>query len=287
MRLPHPLRHVRHRRHRVGPPALGPGAVRADLAKRTGVDLLDVTDADIRAWFDAANVRVQFVDDYQVRAAGQPGAATPITQYPGSSGASSTRAGTVARGNGMTLDLGVVRDSTLNADERLHRGVDGGVPPDRAVRPRGPRVHDQHLPRRHDRRRGPHQLLPVRTCQVDRLNEHNATNAKGGETDGRTQGIGRIPPRSPTATSGCSPSCRRRTTSPTRTGATASPGRTSAVSAGRPSTTTASGGVGTQAKAATSTVETFGALPFTVYGRVDCSPVGYTQEEHARAPSRP
>jgi len=41
-----------------------------------------------------------------------------------------------------------------------------------------------------------------------------------------------------------------------------------------------SGGVEVpQAKTATASVETFGALPFTAYGRVDCSPVGYTQEE--------
>jgi hypothetical protein len=37
-------------------------------------------------------------------------------------------------------------------------------------------------------------------------------------------------------------------------------------------------------KAANFTVDTFGSMPFTVYGQVDCSPVGYSQsEQRARA----
>lgn len=99
-------------------PAWSLGMVRADLAKRTGVapnDSFRVTDADIASWFDVRGIRVQFVNDYQVRAAGQPGASTPITTYPSLLRGQMYAAGTVARGNGMTLDLGVVRDSTLNA----------------------------------------------------------------------------------------------------------------------------------------------------------------------------
>jgi len=39
-----------------------------------------------------------------------------------------------------------------------------------------------------------------------------------------------------------------------------------------------------QVKSETTDIDTFGALPFTVYAKVDCSPVGYTQEEQrARA----
>lgn len=98
-------------------PSWAKGVVRADLAKRTGVsDFMCVTDAQIAAWFDCRNLRVQFVDDWQVRATGYPGAATAITQYPGLVNMLLYAAGTVARGNGMTLDLGVVRDSTLNAE---------------------------------------------------------------------------------------------------------------------------------------------------------------------------
>lgn len=98
-------------------PAWAKGVVRADLAKRTGVsDFMCVPDSAIAQWFDCRNLRVQFVDDFQVRAAGQPGAATAITQYPSFVNGLLYAAGTVARGNGMTLDLGVVRDSTLNAE---------------------------------------------------------------------------------------------------------------------------------------------------------------------------
>jgi hypothetical protein len=98
-------------------PSWAKGAVRADLAKRTGVsDFMCVTDAQIGAWFDCRNIRAQFVDDFQVRATGQPGAATAITSYPSFSNFLIYAAGTVVRGNGMSLDLGVVRDSTLNAE---------------------------------------------------------------------------------------------------------------------------------------------------------------------------
>jgi hypothetical protein len=98
-------------------PAWAKGVVRADLAKRTGVsDFMAVPDSAIAQWFDVRNLRVQFVDDFQVRAAGQPGAATAITQYPSFVNGLLYAAGTVARGNGMSLDLGVVRDSTLNAE---------------------------------------------------------------------------------------------------------------------------------------------------------------------------
>lgn len=98
-------------------PSWAKGVVRADLAKRTGVsDYMCIPDSMIAQWFDCRNLRVQFVDDFQVRAAGQPGAATAITQYPSFVQGLLYAAGTVARGNGMTLDLGVVRDSTLNAE---------------------------------------------------------------------------------------------------------------------------------------------------------------------------
>lgn len=98
-------------------PEWAKGVVRADLAKRTGVsDFMAVTDAQIAAWFDVRNIRVQFVQDWQVRAASFPGASTAITRYPPFVNFLIYAAGTVVRGNGMSLDLGVVRDSTLNAE---------------------------------------------------------------------------------------------------------------------------------------------------------------------------
>lgn len=88
---------------------------RADLAKRNGVNLLAVTDAEIAAWFTLRGVRVQLVQDWQVRAAGQLGQDTPATAWPTTIQFLLFAAGTWVRGNGLSLDLGVVRDSTLNA----------------------------------------------------------------------------------------------------------------------------------------------------------------------------
>lgn len=91
------------------------GAIRSDLAKRTGVDMLNVTDAMIANWFDARGVRVQLVGEYQQRTAGYPGGVGPATAWPTTVEFMIYAAGTFVRGDGMTLDLGVVRDSTLNA----------------------------------------------------------------------------------------------------------------------------------------------------------------------------
>lgn len=92
------------------------GAVRSDLARRTGVnDMLAITNAQVAQWFDVRNIRVQFVNDYQVRSTGLPGAVGGITAWPSTVNGLLYAAGTVARGNGMSLDLGVVRDSTLNS----------------------------------------------------------------------------------------------------------------------------------------------------------------------------
>jgi len=89
--------------------------IRADLANRDGINVFGVTDAMIADWFDIRNVRVQFVGDWQVRAAGDPGAATPATDWPTTLDYMIFAPGTFVRGNSMSLDLGVVRDSVLNA----------------------------------------------------------------------------------------------------------------------------------------------------------------------------
>ena len=84
--------------------------VRADLAFRQGVALTNVTDADVDAHFAARKVRAQFVHDYQpmyTGAAAQAFAQTlDFLLYP---------AGGYVRGDGGVIDLGVVRDSVLNA----------------------------------------------------------------------------------------------------------------------------------------------------------------------------
>lgn len=91
-------------------------AFRSDLARREGTDYLSISDAQIGAEFDVRNVRVQYVNDWQVRGTNQPGGATPTTSFPSTVQFIVYAAGTFVRGNGLTLDLGVVRDSTLNAE---------------------------------------------------------------------------------------------------------------------------------------------------------------------------
>jgi len=88
--------------------------IRADLAWRNGVDVRQVSDGEINSHFAALNVRVQWVNDWQVRGAGQFGNATEIDDWPVSATIMLYAAGTFIKGNGLSLDLGVVRDSTLN-----------------------------------------------------------------------------------------------------------------------------------------------------------------------------
>jgi hypothetical protein len=93
------------------------GALRSDWQRRTAIDdNIVLTDAMIQAWFDARNVRVQFVQDYQVRTTGKPGnPAAMNTDWPSTVEFMIYAPGTFVRGQGLRLDLGVVRDSTLNA----------------------------------------------------------------------------------------------------------------------------------------------------------------------------
>lgn len=88
---------------------------RADLAKRQGLAEFDVTDEMIRRWFSLRGVRAQFVQDWQVGGVGQLGQDTPSTAWPATMQFLLYAAGTWVKGNGLTLDLGVIRDSTLNA----------------------------------------------------------------------------------------------------------------------------------------------------------------------------
>jgi len=88
--------------------------IRADLAWRTGVMPEQVSNAEIDAHFNVIGVRVQWVNDFQVRGAGQFGNATAMTAWPTSATIMVYAAGTFLLGNGLSLDLGVVRDSVLN-----------------------------------------------------------------------------------------------------------------------------------------------------------------------------
>lgn len=90
-------------------------AMRADMAKRTGIEDDQLTDAMIASMFAARNVRVQYVSDWQLGTSGFLGQSTASTTWPTSVQFMIYPPGTFVRGTGMTLDLGVIRDSTLNA----------------------------------------------------------------------------------------------------------------------------------------------------------------------------
>jgi len=93
------------------------GAMRADLRKRGGdLRYLDeVTDARLMNMFDMLNIRVQWVTDWQVGTTGFPGGSTPLVTWPTSVQFLMFAAGTFLWGRGLQLNLGVVRDSVLNA----------------------------------------------------------------------------------------------------------------------------------------------------------------------------
>jgi hypothetical protein len=96
-------------------PRWAQAVIRADLANRDGIDVFGVTDGMIADWFNLRGVRVQFVGDWQVRSGTDPGGATPATDWPLTMDYMIYAPGTFIRGNSMSLDLGVVRDSVLNS----------------------------------------------------------------------------------------------------------------------------------------------------------------------------
>ena len=90
--------------------------IRADIAKRNAYDdPFNVTMAEVRAWFDLRQVQAQFVQDWPVGSGSFPGQATARTDWPTALQYLLYAAGTWSKGAGPTIDLGVVRDSTLNA----------------------------------------------------------------------------------------------------------------------------------------------------------------------------
>lgn len=91
------------------------GEMRADLRRRTGISVEGFADSYLMSLFDAINVRVQWVSDWQVGLAGQFGTATPIQAWPTQVQFMIFAPGTFVLGRGLTLDLGIIRDSTLNA----------------------------------------------------------------------------------------------------------------------------------------------------------------------------
>lgn len=88
-------------------------ALRADFAFRDAAGYSNVTDAMIDEHFAARHVRPQFLHDFQPTDPTSP--YTPLTAWPSTAEFIIYPAGGYVRGDGGTIDLGVVRDSVLNA----------------------------------------------------------------------------------------------------------------------------------------------------------------------------
>lgn len=85
------------------------GAIRSTLAMRNGVDKLAVSNAEINGYFTTRNVRPQFLAGYDPIYN-----AAAATAWPTDSTFLLAPAGGYVLADGGSIDLGVVRDSTLN-----------------------------------------------------------------------------------------------------------------------------------------------------------------------------
>ena len=85
------------------------GAVRTDLSRREGVDLIDVPDSRIDAWFRSRGVNAQFVYDWQALG----GEAGSFKVWPGSLKFLLYSAGTFVKGSQDVITLDTVYDSVL------------------------------------------------------------------------------------------------------------------------------------------------------------------------------
>jgi len=90
------------------------GFIRADLAKRTGVDYLGVTDAQIDAWFALRGINAQFVYDWH-----DIDTTAPVTEWPTTLPVLLYPAGTFVLARQDVISLDAVYDSTLLAQNKF------------------------------------------------------------------------------------------------------------------------------------------------------------------------
>ena len=89
--------------------------MRADLSRRMGVEMTNVTDEMIRAHFGTRGARLQYVYDWQDAFSGLaagPGGAAPLTAWPNTVFFLAYPAGTWLRGSDDTIRLDTIYDST-------------------------------------------------------------------------------------------------------------------------------------------------------------------------------
>lgn len=85
------------------------GAIRSDLSRRLGVDLIDVPDARIDGWFRARGISPQFVYNWQAIS----GTASAVTSWPTTVSFLLYRAGTWIRGAADIITVDTLYDSVL------------------------------------------------------------------------------------------------------------------------------------------------------------------------------
>ena len=92
-------------------PQWAKGVIRADLAYRNGVNLIDVTDADITRWFSERQASPQYLANFQPLSQ----SATPVTDYPAEISFLIYPAGTWVKGENEVIDLGVIHSPDMFA----------------------------------------------------------------------------------------------------------------------------------------------------------------------------
>lgn len=101
------------------------GVLKADLSNRTGVDFLNITDAQINGWFAARNLRVQWLAHWQNVDVTTAGIAT---KYPANVDAFMYPAGTFVRGTSDVITLDTVYDSVnLKKNDYVHLFTEQGT----------------------------------------------------------------------------------------------------------------------------------------------------------------
>jgi hypothetical protein len=89
------------------------GAIRADLSRRLGIDLIDVPDSRIDAWFRSRGVNPQFIYNWQGLANGAASASAGLTQFPESVDFLLYSAGTWVKGGSDVITLDTIYDSVM------------------------------------------------------------------------------------------------------------------------------------------------------------------------------
>lgn len=113
-------------------PAWAIGVIRSDLSKRTGINMLDISEAQITEWFNTRHMAPQFVYDWHDALTTSGGAgfggATPLLVYPATIPFLLYPAGSFVIGQADVIDLSAIYDSTgLNTNSFTRLFFEEGI----------------------------------------------------------------------------------------------------------------------------------------------------------------